>query len=93
MHIGNRVGHAQGGVTFGLACATASAALPTNWGLVAASAWYIGPGIGSYLKVKSTIVHQGLLTAVIHSRIENDQGRGVLEVVTSHARKIGSDTN
>jgi acyl-coenzyme A thioesterase PaaI-like protein len=93
MHIGNRVGHAQGGVSFGLACATACAALPANWSLVAASAWYIGPGTGDYLKVKSTIVHQGLLTAVVHTRIENDQGRGVLESVTSHARKMVSDTN
>lgn len=93
MHIGNRVGHAQGGVTFGLACTTASAALPGNWMLSGASAWYIGPGTGESLKAKSTIVHRGLLTAVVHTRIENDEKRGVLEVVTSHARKSGSDTN
>jgi acyl-coenzyme A thioesterase PaaI-like protein len=93
MHIGNRVGHAQGGVTFGLACSTASAALPDNWILAAASAWYIGPGIGKRLKAKSQIVHRGLLTAVVHTRIENDERRGVLECVTSHARKMVSDTN
>ncbi|MEO7741945.1 MAG: hypothetical protein ABIR98_03300, partial [Usitatibacter sp.] len=93
MHIGNRVGHAQGGVTFGLACATANAALPANWALAGGSAWYIGPGTGQSLKVKSKIVHQGLLTAVVHTRIENDEKRGVLECVTSHARKTVSDTN
>ncbi len=93
MHIGNRVGHAQGGVTFGLAAATASAALPGNWTLVAASAWYIGPGTGKRLKVKSKIIHQGLLTAVVHSRIQNEEQRGVLECVTSHARKMVSESN
>ena len=93
MHIGNRVGHAQGGVTFGLAASTAMAALPSNWSLVAASAWYIGPGTGKHLRAKSRIVHQGLLTAVVHTRIENDDQRGVLECVTSHARKMVSDTN
>ena len=93
MHIGNRVGHAQGGVTFGLACATASAALPGNWTLSGASAWYIGPGIGKHLKAKSRIVHQGSLTAVVRTRIENEERRGVLECVTSHAPKMVSDPN
>ena len=93
MHIGNRVGHAQGGVTFGLAASTAMAALPPNWSLAGASAWYVGPGLGRHLKARSTVVHQGLLTAVVHTRIENDEQRGVLECVTSHARKIASDTN
>jgi len=93
MHIGNRVGHAQGGVTFGMAATTAMAVLPPNWSLVAASAWYIGPGTGKRLRAKSRIVHQGSLTAVVHTRIENDEKRGVLECVTSHARKMVSDTN
>lgn len=93
MHIGNRVGHAQGGVTFGLAASTASAALSGSWILTAASAWYIGAGTGNRLKVKSTIVHEGLLTAVVHTRIENEEKRGVLECVTSYARRLVSDTN
>ena len=86
MHIGNRVGHAQGGVTFGLAANTASAALGPDWSLVSASAWYVGPGNGLKLRARSTIVHRGLLTAVVHTRIEDDEKRGVLECVTSHAR-------
>lgn len=86
LHIGNRVGHAQGGVTFGLACATACAALGRGWKLASASAWYIGPGTGARLRAKSTLLHKGALTAVARTRIENDEGRGVLECVTSHAR-------
>lgn len=86
-HIGNRVGHAQGGVTFGFAAATAAAALtPVFWTLVAANAWYVGPGTGKILRAKSKVLHLGGLTAVVHTRIANDEGRAVLECVTSHAR-------
>ena len=86
LHIGNRIGHAQGGVTLGLAANTAISALGPDWPLVSASAWYIGPGTGLRLRARSTIVHRGLLTAVVHTRIENDEKRGVLECLTSHAR-------
>jgi acyl-coenzyme A thioesterase PaaI-like protein len=86
MHIGNRVGHAQGGVTFGLAVNTALAALGPEWPLVSASAWYVGPGMGLKLRARSAVIHKGLLTAVVHTRIEDDERRGVLECVTSHAR-------
>lgn len=86
MHVGNRVGHAQGGVTFGMAAITAQAALPGRWKLVAASAWYVGPGTGSWLRARSRLVHHGALTAVVHTRIVDEHRRGVLECVTSHAR-------
>jgi acyl-coenzyme A thioesterase PaaI-like protein len=86
LHIGNRVGHAQGGVTFGLAASTAVAALGPEWPLSSASAWYVGPGAGLKLRARSAVVHRGLLTAVVHTRIEDDEGRGVLECVSSHAR-------
>ncbi|MGE5795047.1 MAG: hypothetical protein ACM36B_20285, partial [Bacteroidota bacterium] len=39
-HIGNRVGHAQGGITLGLAAVTAAAALPPSWALTGISGWY-----------------------------------------------------
>jgi acyl-coenzyme A thioesterase PaaI-like protein len=85
-HVGNRVGHAQGGFTFGLAATTAMAALPESWSLVGASAWYVGPGIGQWLTARATIVHRGTLTAVVRTRIEDEAKRGVLEVTSSHAR-------
>jgi hypothetical protein len=86
LHIGNRVGHAQGGVTLGLAAHTAQAAAGKGWVLSSASAWYVGPGTGLELHARSRIVHRGLLTAVIHTRIEDEDRRGVLECVTAHAR-------
>jgi acyl-coenzyme A thioesterase PaaI-like protein len=86
LHVGNRIGHTQGGVTFGLAAHTAMAALGSGWSLASASAWYVGPGTGLKLRARSTVVHRGMLTAVVHTRIENDAKAGVLECVTSHAR-------
>ena len=85
-HVGNRVGHAQGGFSFGLAASTAVAAVPKDWKLVGASAWYVGPGIGKHLTARARIVHRGMSTAVVRTRIEDENRRGVLETVTSHAR-------
>ena len=65
---------------------TAQASLPERWKLVAASAWYVGPGTGAWLRARSRIIHHGALTAVVHTRIVDEHKRGVLECVTSHAR-------
>jgi hypothetical protein len=46
LHLGNRVGHAQGGIMLGIAATTASVAAPANMRLSNASAWYISPGQG-----------------------------------------------
>ena len=94
LHIGNRVGHAQGGILLGMAAATAAAALPAlsvrsvRWSLSGISAWYIGPGDGPALRASSKVVHLGRLTAVVRTRITGrsggKSGRRVLEVVTTH---------
>ena len=84
-HVGNRVGHAQGGIQLGLAAVTAAAALPANWALTGISGWYISPGEGSSLCARSEIVHHGRLTAVIRTHLTGKDKRRVLEVVTTHA--------
>ena len=84
-HIGNRVGHVQGGVLLGLAATTACAALPPTWMLTGISVWYISPGEGRVLKVKSKIVHHGRLVSVVRTQVTGKGGRHVLEVVTNHA--------
>jgi acyl-coenzyme A thioesterase PaaI-like protein len=84
-HIGNRVGHAQGGIQLGLAAVTAAAALPASWALTGISAWFISPGEGATLRARSEIVHHGRLTAVIRTRITGRERRRVLEAVTTHA--------
>lgn len=82
-HTGNRVGHAQGGLLVGLAANAAAKALSHSWKLSGLTALYISPGEGTLLTAKTTIVHQGRLTAVLRTEI---QGRKrVLEVVSTHA--------
>jgi len=83
LHVGNRVGHAQGGILFAMAAATAAAALPAHWALSGISAWYTSPGAGSVLRARSQVLHHGRLTAVVRTRITAGRRR-VLEVVTTH---------
>jgi acyl-coenzyme A thioesterase PaaI-like protein len=89
-HIGNRVGHVQGGILVGMAAATAGAALPANWALTGISAWYISPGEGETLKAKSKVIHHGRLTAVVRTQVTGRNRRRVLEVVTTHASRPAS---
>ena len=86
-HVGNRVGHLQGGVTMGLGVATAETALPANWMLSAVTAWYIRPGEGRVIKAKSKIIHQGRLTAVVRTEITGKNNKRVMEMITTHAHK------
>ncbi len=88
-HIGNRVGHVQGGILFGLAATNACAAAPETMMLSNASVWYISPGRGVALSIRSRIVHAGRTTAVVRTEIKTDAGDRVVEAVTHHvARKV-----
>ena len=84
-HIGNRVGHMQGGLQIGMAATTALAALPSHWLLSAISAWFISPGEGRALQATSRVVHRGGHTAVVRTVIRGKGRRRVLEAVTTHA--------
>jgi len=85
LHIGNRVGHAQGGILVGMAAASAAAALPGGWKLSGMTALYISPGEGRTLRASSTLVHHGRRTAVVRTQISGRNQRRVLEVVTTHS--------
>jgi acyl-coenzyme A thioesterase PaaI-like protein len=88
-HIGNRVGHVQGGISFGIAATCACAAAPAAMMLSNASAWYISPGRGKSLSVRSQVVHAGRTIAVVHTEIKTTGGERVLEVITHHvARQV-----
>lgn len=89
-HIGNRVGHVQGGVLIGFAGETAAAALPATWRLNAISAWYISPGEGRTLTAKSKVVHHGRLVSVVQTRVTGKNNRRVLEVMTTHSHRASS---
>jgi acyl-coenzyme A thioesterase PaaI-like protein len=83
-HIGNRVGYVQGGILFGLAAATATAALPETWRLGLAAAAFISPGDGPALRAQASVVHQGQRSAVIRTEVLRSDGRRVLEVMSTH---------
>jgi len=83
--IGNRVGHVQGGILLGLAEATASAAVPDHPAVSSVSAWYISPGQGKSLTVRSKIVHAGRSFAVVRTEVRNADRSLVLEAVSNHA--------
>ena len=84
LHAGNRVGHAQGGILIALAARSAAAKLSGAWRLSGVSALYISPGEGRTLRARSTVAHQGRLTAVVNTNVVGKNGRRVLEVVTAH---------
>jgi len=83
--IGNRVGHVQGGILLGLAQATASAAAPGHPAVSTISAWYISPGRGASLSVRSRVVHAGRSFAVVRTEIRNADRSLVLEAMSNHA--------
>lgn len=86
LHVGNRVGHTQGGLTFALSAATAIAALEADWRFVGISAWYVSPGVGPKLTARARIVHAGKLTAVVQTTLTTETGRIVMEAITNHTR-------
>jgi acyl-coenzyme A thioesterase PaaI-like protein len=83
-HIANRVGHVQGGALVGLAATTARAAVPAAMMLSNVSAWYISPGRGAALSIRSRVVHAGRTIAVVRTEIKNTTGEHVLEVLSHH---------
>ncbi len=84
-HLGNRVRHVQGGLLFGLAAATARAAVPRHPMLSSVSAWFISPGQGDALDITSSVIHSGRSFAVVRTEIRTTSGALVLEAVSNHA--------
>jgi acyl-coenzyme A thioesterase PaaI-like protein len=82
---GNRTGVVQGGLLFGIAAATAQAAAPRHPQISNISAWYIGPGSGDRLIVRSRPIHAGRSFAVVRTEIARPDGARVLETVSHHA--------
>jgi uncharacterized protein (TIGR00369 family) len=85
-HVGNRVGHAQGGILMGLAASTASAALEEQWSLSAIAASFTSPGEAGALEARACVIHRGRWTAVVRTEVIGSDGRRVLEATTNHAR-------
>jgi acyl-coenzyme A thioesterase PaaI-like protein len=86
-HIGNRVGHVQGGIILAIGMVCASAALGDEWLLSGVTATYISPGEGETVRAQSVIVHQGRMTAVVKTAVKSGSGKTALEVLSTHARR------
>jgi acyl-coenzyme A thioesterase PaaI-like protein len=87
LHVGNRVGHAQGGILMGLAASTAAVAVGSGWTLASISAAFVSPGEGDSLEAAASMVHRGRWTAAARTEVIVPGGRRVLEVATTHSRK------
>lgn len=85
LHIGNRVGHVQGGFLLHAALATAEATVPDHPLITGASAWYISPGQGKVITARSTVLQSGRNVAVVRTELFNPERKLVLEVVSNHA--------
>jgi len=83
-HLGNRVGHAHGGLLLGIAARVANAAVPPNLRLSNISAWFISPGLGPDLEVRSSVVQQGRSIAVVRTQIVGASNKLVLEATSQH---------
>ncbi len=86
-HVGNRVGHVQGGITLTHAMVTANAALGDGWLMTAVHASYISPGQGDTITADSKVIHHGRMTAVVRTKLMGSNGRQVLDVVSNHVRR------
>ena len=71
-HLGNRIGHVQGGLLLGMAMKVANAAAPEDMRLSNISAYFVSPGIGPVLDVHSQVTHQGRSLATVRTRITGD---------------------
>lgn len=86
-HIGNRVGHVQGGIILAIGMVCASAALGDGWLLSGVTATYISPGEGDMIRAQAVVVHQGRMTAVVKTSVRSGSGKVALEVLSTHARR------
>ena len=85
MQIGNRVGHVQGGFLMHAALVTAATAVPDHPLLTGASAWYISPGEGKVISIRSTLLQRGRNVAVVRTELFNAGRKRVLEVISNHS--------
>ena len=85
LHVGNRVGHVQGGLLLNLALVTAIGAAPHHPLLTAVSAWFISPGQGKSLTSRATVLQKGRNVAVVRTEVFAAGRKLVLEVISNHA--------
>ena len=83
-HLGNRIGHVQGGILLGMALKVANGAAPEDMRLSNISAYFISPGIGPLLHVRSQIAQRGRSLATVRTQVIAGSGKLVLEATSQH---------
>ena len=86
-HLGNRVGHMQGGLQVGMALVTAAATLPATWQISGVSAWFLRPGEGDEIVATARVEHRGRNTAVVRTVLTGRNEQRFLEAVSTHLRR------
>jgi acyl-coenzyme A thioesterase PaaI-like protein len=82
--LANRVGHVHGGILFGLAAGNACAAAPPGMMLSNLSAFFLAPGHGAALAIRSHLLRAGRTLAVVRTEVKNADGERVLEAISDH---------
>ena len=85
LHVGNRVGHVQGGILLALAAQTCQAAAGPGWALSQVSGWYLAAGLGD-LRAIATPLHSGSRTACMRCETRDGNGRLLMHAVATLAR-------
>jgi acyl-coenzyme A thioesterase PaaI-like protein len=83
-HLGNRIGHVQGGLLLGMAMKVADCAVSAHMRLSNISAYFVSPGTGPALTVISHVTHQGRRMATVRTRIVAANDKLVLEASSQH---------
>jgi acyl-coenzyme A thioesterase PaaI-like protein len=83
-HLGNRSGNVHGGMLIGMAARTANAAAPAGMRLSNLSSWFLSPGRGSRLEVRSAVIQSGRSIAVVRTEITGGDGKRVFEATSQH---------
>jgi len=87
LHIGNRVGHVQGGILLGLAIQTSLATLGEGWRILEINASFIRPGTEGTLTASSYILNEGRNLAQTICEIKTSSGRLVLQAQSTMIKK------
>ncbi|MGE3771291.1 MAG: hypothetical protein AB7I32_00055 [Gammaproteobacteria bacterium] len=86
-HLGNRVGHFQGGLQIGMALDTAGCALSEEWSVSSVAAFFLSRGEGEHFVADARIEHRGRHTAVLRTAVLDGAGRQVLVAETTHLKR------
>lgn len=79
LHVGNRVGHLQGGVLLGLVARTCEASLPQPWRLLDLSARFVAPGASDFVEARATVLRRGRQVSYVDCEVVDPQGDVVVK--------------